>query len=74
IDDSLDDWAGGVSVGWEVGWSAVEAIMVVGIEELDVGEVVATFVDGLVGEGELGVVADALTGTSTSLGGYNMLQ
>ncbi|KAH9288967.1 hypothetical protein KI387_033084, partial [Taxus chinensis] len=61
IDDSLDDWVGGVSVGWEVDGSAAEATTTVGIEELGVGEVVETFVDGVMGEGEVGVVVDALT-------------
>ncbi|KAH9296168.1 hypothetical protein KI387_039756, partial [Taxus chinensis] len=61
IDDSLDDWVGGVVVGWEVDESAVEAAVVVGIVGLDVGEVAATLVDGVMGEGEVGVVADALT-------------
>ncbi|KAH9309014.1 hypothetical protein KI387_036925, partial [Taxus chinensis] len=56
IDESLDDWEGGVSVGWEVDGSAAEAAVVVGIEELGVGEVVATLVDGVMGEGEVGVV------------------
>ncbi|KAH9319270.1 hypothetical protein KI387_021039, partial [Taxus chinensis] len=51
----------GVSVGWEVDGSAVEVAVVVGIEELDVGEVAETLVDGIMGEGEVGVVADALT-------------
>ncbi|KAH9306879.1 hypothetical protein KI387_011283, partial [Taxus chinensis] len=51
----------GVSVGWKVDGLATEAAVAVGIEELDVGEVVATLVDELVGEGEVGVVENALT-------------
>ncbi|KAH9310402.1 hypothetical protein KI387_025437, partial [Taxus chinensis] len=64
----------GVSVGWEVDGPAVEGGTVVGIEELGVGEVVEALVDGAMGEGEVGVVVDALTGTRTLLGWYNMLQ
>ncbi|KAH9303396.1 hypothetical protein KI387_014979, partial [Taxus chinensis] len=45
IDDSLNDV--------EVGESAVEAMTVVGITGLDVGEVVEVLVDGLVDEGEV---------------------
>ncbi|KAH9308832.1 hypothetical protein KI387_036743, partial [Taxus chinensis] len=52
----------------------VEATVPVGIARLDVGEVVAILVDGLVGEGEVGRVEDTLIGTSTSLGRYSMLQ
>ncbi|KAH9299626.1 hypothetical protein KI387_031308, partial [Taxus chinensis] len=51
-----------------------EATTAVRIEELGMGEVVTALVDGVVGEGEVGVVADALTSTRTSLGRYNMLQ
>ncbi|KAH9315614.1 hypothetical protein KI387_024241, partial [Taxus chinensis] len=61
----------GVSVGWKVDGSAAEVVTALGITGLDVGEVTATLVDGLMGEGEVGVVADALTSTSTSLGQYN---
>ncbi|KAH9316622.1 hypothetical protein KI387_025249, partial [Taxus chinensis] len=53
IDDSLDDW--------EASESTIEATMAVGITRLDVGEVMTDLVDGLVGEGEVGVVIDALT-------------
>ncbi|KAH9316455.1 hypothetical protein KI387_025082, partial [Taxus chinensis] len=60
IDGSLDDG--------ETGASVVEATVAVGITRLDATEVVAVLVDWLVGEGEVGMVADALTGTSTSLG------
>ncbi|KAH9293174.1 hypothetical protein KI387_041621, partial [Taxus chinensis] len=66
INDSLNDG--------EISESVVEATTTVGIARLDVGEVVAVLVDGLVGEAEIRIVADALTGTSTSLGWYSMLQ
>ncbi|KAH9305744.1 hypothetical protein KI387_010148, partial [Taxus chinensis] len=51
----------GVAVGLEAEGSTAEAEVVVGIEELDLGEVAETLEDGLVGEGEVGIVADALT-------------
>ncbi|KAH9306140.1 hypothetical protein KI387_010544, partial [Taxus chinensis] len=53
IDELLDDW--------EAGESAVEAVAVVGIVGLDVDEEVAALVEGLEGEGEVGIVADAFT-------------
>ncbi|KAH9321618.1 hypothetical protein KI387_016257, partial [Taxus chinensis] len=53
IDGSLDEGETGVPV--------VEATTVVGIARLDVAEVVAILVDGLMGGGEVVVVADALT-------------
>ncbi|KAH9313742.1 hypothetical protein KI387_022369, partial [Taxus chinensis] len=56
IDDSLDDWIGGVLVGWKVDGSVVEVAVVIGIEDLDVREVAVALEDGLVGEGEVQIV------------------
>ncbi|KAH9308668.1 hypothetical protein KI387_036579, partial [Taxus chinensis] len=58
----------------EIGEVVVEAATVVGIARLDAREVVEVLVDGMVGEGEVGIVEDSFTSISTSLGRYSILQ
>ncbi|KAH9324193.1 hypothetical protein KI387_004371, partial [Taxus chinensis] len=53
IDNSLEDG--------EIGELVVKAAAAVGIVRLDVGEVVEVLVDGLIGEGEVGILEDTLT-------------
>ncbi|KAH9328024.1 hypothetical protein KI387_000132, partial [Taxus chinensis] len=53
INELLDDW--------EAGELVVVVVMTIGMIRLDVGEVMTDLVDGLVGEGEVGVVTDSLT-------------
>ncbi|KAH9304851.1 hypothetical protein KI387_009255, partial [Taxus chinensis] len=53
IDNLLDDW--------EISELVVEVVAVVGIAGLYVGGAVVVLVDGLIGEGEVGIVVDALT-------------
>ncbi|KAH9324562.1 hypothetical protein KI387_004740, partial [Taxus chinensis] len=57
----------------ETSVSIVEATVAVWIGRLDATKVVVVLVDGLMGEGEVVIVGDSLTGTSTSLGRYSML-
>ncbi|KAH9325301.1 hypothetical protein KI387_005479, partial [Taxus chinensis] len=60
IDELLGDWEEEEFVGWGLDGladgPAAEVVAAVGIEEVGMGEVVATSVDGTVGEGEVAVV------------------
>ncbi|KAH9297261.1 hypothetical protein KI387_028943, partial [Taxus chinensis] len=59
--EALGDWEEEALVNWEVDGLAIEAMMALAIEEVGAEKVATTSVDGVVGEGEVKKVVDALT-------------